>query len=119
MESHHCPAHLHPLLLEPADQTERWKFFKEHRQAGILMCICFQFLWHCREKQQFKEPNPDTTFVVTRDNAMNWDEGLKTGRLSFLIPTSTPNFLPSRASTFLKLSGTCISITCLAPLGIL
>ncbi|KAK9917851.1 hypothetical protein WJX75_008963 [Coccomyxa subellipsoidea] len=48
------------------------------------------------EKQQFKEPTPDTTFVVTQDNALNWDEGLKTGRLSFLVPTSTPNFMRSR-----------------------
>ncbi|BDA44438.1 hypothetical protein COCOBI_05-6220 [Coccomyxa sp. Obi] len=48
------------------------------------------------EKQQFKTPNEDTTFLVTRDNALNWDEGLRTGRLQFLIPTSTPNFMKSR-----------------------
>ncbi|BDA44441.1 hypothetical protein COCOBI_05-6250 [Coccomyxa sp. Obi] len=48
------------------------------------------------EKQKFQDKDDDTTFVVTRDNALNWDEGLRTGRLQFLIPTSTPNFMTSR-----------------------
>ncbi|BDA44439.1 hypothetical protein COCOBI_05-6230 [Coccomyxa sp. Obi] len=48
------------------------------------------------EKQQFKKPSGDTTFVITRDNALNWDDGLKTGRMQVLIPTSTPNFMKSR-----------------------
>ena len=62
-----------------------------------------QHLLLSREKQEFKEPNPDTTFVVTRDNALNWEDGLRTGRMSFLIPTSAPYFMFSRASATLKL----------------
>ncbi|BDA42101.1 hypothetical protein COCOBI_02-9030 [Coccomyxa sp. Obi] len=48
------------------------------------------------EKQQFKEPSRDTTYIVTRENAVNWDEGIKTGRLLFIIPTSSPAFMKSR-----------------------
>ncbi|BDA40428.1 hypothetical protein COCOBI_01-0810 [Coccomyxa sp. Obi] len=48
------------------------------------------------QKQKFQEPNIDTTFVITQSNALNWDDGLKTGRLQVLIPTSTPYFMFSR-----------------------